>query len=71
MMGKRIKAHRIQPYEKLPTKMPLNKYKSKAKGIVKDFCLPVDIYKELTKKIDNANTEYEVDIVLKEARNYI
>ena len=70
-MGKRIKAHRIQPYEKLPTKMPLNKYKSKAKCIVKDFCLPVDIYKELTSKIDNATTEYEVDIVLKEARNYI
>ena len=64
------KAHKIQPVEK-PYKISLPKYKKKAEKIIKDFCLTPDICKALIKKVEEAKTEHQVDLVLKEARNYI
>lgn len=65
------KAHKIQPVEKQPYKISLPNYKKKAERIIKDFCLTPDIYKALIKKVEEAQTEHQVDLVLKEARNYI
>lgn len=65
------KAHKIQPVEKQPYKVPLKNYKKKATRIIKEFCLPPDIFKELANMVEKANSEYEVDQVLKKARNYI
>ena len=65
------KAHKIQPVEKQPYKVSLPAYKKRADKIIKEFCLMPDIYRRLAKKIEAANSEYEVDQVLREARNYI
>lgn len=65
------KAHKIQPVEKQPHKISLPNYKKRAERIVKDFCLPNDICRSLINKIADAQSEYQVDQVLKEARKYI
>jgi hypothetical protein len=66
-MSRRTKGRPIKGYdeESLPLK------KKTAKGIVKDFCLPYDISKELTKRIDEAETVPTIDRILKEARSYL
>lgn len=61
--GRPIKGYDEQ--ESLPLKKKI------AKGIVKDFCLPYDISKELTKRIDEAQTTPTIDRILKEARQYL
>jgi hypothetical protein len=66
-MSRRTKGRPIKGYdeESLPLK------KKTAKGIVKDFCLPYDISKDLSKRIDEAETVPTIDRILKEARQYL
>lgn len=62
--GKPI-THGYDEQESLPLR------KKNAKQIIKDFCLPIDISKELTKKVEQAQTIATVDRILKEARYYL
>ena len=45
--------------------------KRNAIQIIKDFCLPIDISKELIKRVEQAETMATIDRVLKEARYYL
>ena len=49
--------------------LPLRK--KKAKQVIKDFCLPNDISKELIRRIDEAQTMPTIDRALKEARQHL
>lgn len=67
-MSRRSKGRPIKGYDERES-LPLKK--KVAKGIVKDFCLPYDISKDLSKRIDEAETIPAIDRILKEARQYL
>lgn len=48
-----------------------SKRKREAKKVIRDFCLPHDISKELQIRVDNAQSFAEVNRILKEARGYL
>ena len=47
------------------------KRKREAKKVIRDFCLPYVISKELQIRVDNAISFAEIDRILKEARGYL
>ena len=49
----------------------LKAFKKNAKRVINDFCLKPDIRDELLRDIEKAETEHEVNVVLRRARYYI